>query len=76
MTCVVGCLLGGIAAQCQGKFHFHVDNPTSVTRDPAPTLADVDSSHLSDSAILAGETGSGSNCTPQSGGQRSLHIDV
>ena len=69
MSCVVGCSLDGIAAQSQGKFHFHVND---ATRDPAPTPAD-DFSHLSDSTILVGETSSGSNWTPQFMGQR---IDV
>jgi len=56
MTCAVGCSLGGIAAQSGGKFHFHVNDPTSVTRDPAPTLADVDFSFCEASTVREATT--------------------
>jgi len=77
MTCVVGCSLGGIAAQSQGNFPFHVnDSTTSVIKDLVCTPTNVNLNHMLDSTISAEETSSSSEWTPQSGRQRSLHIDV
>ena len=76
MICVVGSSLGNIATKSESKLHFHVNDSTPVTGDPAPTPMDVNFSQLSDSMTSAGEKSISFEWTPQSGRQRSLHIDV
>ncbi|KAF8517635.1 hypothetical protein JB92DRAFT_3303961 [Gautieria morchelliformis] len=63
-------------AHSQGKFHFHVEDHTSVIGDPNPTPEEQKLKALSDSIMSAAGTSSGSNWTPQSGRQRSPYIDT